>query len=170
MVRLLLLSLLTDSFTWRSRTFQFVCYCISLQACLNDASRESHDIQMLPRSFTLSRAGEGQRLEQHLLLFWSWGCGSTPVRRGKLCFLTLSYCCFNCDFKYMMIVWRQMKDCCAGTVMHSLHSDWFPLQVVLMFACHLVLFTLVSNVPCLFGGMVPLLQMWNFNLTFFYYY
>lgn len=42
---------------------------------------------------------------------WVWKRSS--VRRGKkktCCFLSLSYCCFNCDFQYVMIVcegkWR----------------------------------------------------------------
>lgn len=127
----------------------------------------------------LSSAGERLSLEQHFLGYL--GVKIAPLsgeEKKTCCFLTLSYCCFNCDFQYVMIVcegkWRtsqQAQPCTVNTVTTD------SLQVVLVFAWawHMVLYTLVSNVPCAVffflrggggGGVVPQLQMWNFNLTF----
>lgn len=63
-------------------------------------------------------------------------------------------------------LWRKMKEFCESWTVKAVTT----LQVVLMFASHMVLNTLVSNVPWAVsggGGGVPQLQMWIFNLTFF---
>lgn len=55
----------------------------------------------------VSSAGERLSLEQHFTLGGCVGVKtliSQERKKKTCCFLSLSYCCFNCDFQYVMIV------------------------------------------------------------------
>lgn len=106
----------------------------------------------------LSWAGERLSLEQHFTFGGYLGVKILYQERGGKKNMLFSYFChivvFNCDFQYVMIVcegkWR-------SSVQEQSCYDWSARKAALMFvwACHMVLITLVSNVPCavFLGGL-----------------
>lgn len=178
------LTVTSPSFTRRSRTVQYVCLSIWDQPhtviisrhFIKDVSFDSVTaFKNCLRVEALWVEQESGWVWNNTLLLGITGCENAPsVRRERkktCCFLTLSYCCFNCDFQYVMIVcegkWRssvQEQSCTVNSVL----TDPLCRLCWCLRERHMVLYTLVSNVPCyvFLGGIVPQLQMWNLNLTF----
>lgn len=153
------------SFTWRSRT----CQSVSVQPAIHF----SPGIYMCHLSLLLHSEAASEFFSRReaesgtTLYFLGWG----RKKKKTCCFLTLSYCCFKCDFQYVMIVcegkWRT-------SVQEQLTCWWLfhsagCVDVCVSVSCGFIHIGFQCAMCCLLGGWYLSCKC-EILIWLFYYY